>query len=303
MAAHSDIVRQDLKTQRRLTLPSVAVIFLFGLVPLLIVMAYSFMKPAVYGGVEPELSLEAYVSFLFQRDLFDDTLVFSADYLLIFLRTALFAMVATLTCLLIGFPTAYYMATRPESQRNRWVLLITIPFWSNLLVRTIAILFIIRDDGPINAGLMALGIIDAPLPILFSNTAIVAGLFYSFLPFMILPIYSTLEKMDESLLEAAIDLGCNRISAFWLVTVPLALPGIIAGCFLVFIPAVGEFVIPDLLGGTQTLMIGKTLWKEFFSNRDWPVASAVAIVLLLLLVVPILIFQRLLERQQEAEAR
>ncbi|MCB1384598.1 MAG: ABC transporter permease [Nitratireductor sp.] len=280
MAAHSDIVRQDLKTQRRLTLPSVAVIFLFGLVPLLIVMAYSFMKPAVYGGVEPELSLEAYVSFLFQRDLFDDTLVFSADYLLIFLRTALFAMVATLTCLLIGFPTAYYMATRPESQRNRWVLLITIPFWSNLLVRTIAILFIIRDDGPINAGLMALGIIDAPLPILFSNTAIVAGLFYSFLPFMILPIYSSIERFDFQLVEAGYDLYARRWQVLRHIILPIAKPGIITGSVLVFIPAFGAYVTPLILGGGNHMMIGDLIALQFRAARNWPLGAAFSMILM-----------------------
>ena len=280
MAAHSDIVRQDLKTQRRLTLPSVAVIFLFGLVPLLIVMAYSFMKPAVYGGVEPELSLEAYVSFLFQRDLFDDTLVFSADYLLIFLRTALFAMVATLTCLLIGFPTAYYMATRPESQRNRWVLLITIPFWSNLLVRTIAILFIIRDDGPINAGLMALGIIVAPLPILFSNTAIVAGLFYSFLPFMILPIYSSIERFDFQLVEAGYDLYARRWQVLRHIILPIAKPGIITGSVLVFIPAFGAYVTPLILGGGNHMMIGDLIALQFRAARNWPLGAAFSMILM-----------------------
>ncbi|MEZ5478444.1 MAG: ABC transporter permease [Thiolinea sp.] len=153
-----------------------------------------------------------------------------------------------------------------------------------------------------NAALQGLGLIDQPLTILNTNTAVYIGIVYSYLPFMILPLYASLEKIDGTLLEAALDLGCSRIAAFWQVTFPLSLPGVIAGCFLVFIPAMGEFVIPDLLGGSDTLMIGKTLWVEFFNNRDWPVASAVAVVLLLLLIVPIVMFQRMQERNQEKEA-
>ena len=230
--------------------------------------------------------------------LIDDSL-----YINSYISSLIIAFFSTLLALLVGFPFAYAMARAPDNWRPLLLMLVILPFWTSFLIRVYSWIGILKTEGLLNQLLMWLGIIDQPLIIMNTNTAVYIGIVYSYLPFMILPIYSTLEKMDESLLEAAIDLGCNRISAFWLVTVPLALPGIIAGCFLVFIPAVGEFVIPDLLGGTQTLMIGKTLWKEFFSNRDWPVASAVAIVLLLLLVVPILIFQRLLERQQEAEAR
>ncbi|MEZ5882022.1 MAG: ABC transporter permease subunit [Nitratireductor sp.] len=230
--------------------------------------------------------------------LIDDSL-----YINSYISSLTIAFFSTLLALLVGFPFAYAMARAPDNWRPLLLMLVILPFWTSFLIRVYSWIGILKTEGLLNQLLMWLGIIDQPLIIMNTNTAVYIGIVYSYLPFMILPIYSTLEKMDESLLEAAIDLGCNRISAFWLVTVPLALPGIIAGCFLVFIPAVGEFVIPDLLGGTQTLMIGKTLWKEFFSNRDWPVASAVAIVLLLLLVVPILIFQRLLERQQEAEAR
>ena len=159
---------------------------------------------------------------------------------------------------------------------------------------------ILSNEGFLNQLLLGLGIISEPLTILNTNTAVYIGIVYTYLPFMILPIYSALEKMDASLLEAAEDLGCSRMSAFWLVTVPLSKAGIIAGCFLVFIPALGEFVIPSLLGGSETLMIGKVLWEEFFNNRDWPVASAVAVVLLLILIVPIILFQRNEQKQREA---
>jgi putrescine transport system permease protein len=230
--------------------------------------------------------------------LIDDSLYFNS-----YMSSLKIASLSTLMALAIGFPFAYAMAKAPEKWRALLLMLVILPFWTSFLIRVYAWIGILKPEGFLNQFLLWTGLIDTPLAIMNTNTAVYIGIVYSYLPFMVLPIYSTLEKMDDSLIEAAVDLGCNKISAFWLVTVPLALPGIIAGCFLVFIPAVGEFVIPDLLGGTDTLMIGKTLWKEFFSNRDWPVASAVAIVLLLLLVVPILLFQRMLERQQEAEGR
>ena len=181
-------------------------------------------------------------------------------------------------------------------------MLVILPFWTSFLIRVYAWIGILKPEGLLNQLLLATGIIDEPLIILNTHTAIFIGIVYSYLPFMILPLYSALEKMDYSLIEAAQDLGCPPISAFWKITFPLSLPGVIAGCMLVFIPAVGEFVIPDLLGGSQTLMIGKTLWNEFFANRDWPVSSAVAVILLLLLIVPIMIFQSAQARAQEQEA-
>jgi putrescine transport system permease protein len=201
--------------------------------------------------------------------------------------------------LIVGYPIAYGMARAPASLRPTLLMLIILPFWTSFLIRVYAWIGILKPEGLLNQLLMSLNIIDSPLVILNTHTAIFIGIVYSYLPFMILPLYSTLEKMDYSLIEAAQDLGCPPISAFWKITFPLSLPGVIAGCMLVFIPAVGEFVIPDLLGGSQTLMIGKTLWNEFFSNRDWPVSSAVAVILLLLLIVPIMIFQFSQARAQE----
>jgi putrescine transport system permease protein len=180
-------------------------------------------------------------------------------------------------------------------------MLVILPFWTSFLIRVYAWMGLLSQEGLINQLLLWLGVINAPLMILNTPTAVYIGIVYTYLPFMVLPIYSILEKLDESLLEAAEDLGCSRLMAFWLVTVPLAKNGIIAGCFLVFIPALGEFVIPSLLGGSKTLMIGKILWEEFFSNRDWPVASAVAIVLLVILIIPILLFQRNQQNQREAD--
>jgi len=193
------------------------------------------------------------------------------------------------------------MARAPSSIRMVLLMLVILPFWTSFLIRVYAWIGILKPEGLLNQFLMWAGVIDSPLQIMNTHTAIYIGIVYSYLPFMVLPLYATLEKMDFSLIEAAQDLGCPPISAFWKITFPLSLPGVVAGCLLVFIPAVGEFVIPDLLGGSQTLMIGKTLWNEFFGNRDWPVASAVAVVLLLILVVPMMFFQRAQARSQEQE--
>jgi putrescine transport system permease protein len=193
------------------------------------------------------------------------------------------------------------MARAPAEWRATLVMFVILPFWTSFLIRVYAWIGILSGDGLLNQVLLSAGLIDEPLVILQTTTAVYIGIVYSYLPFMVLPLYAALEKMDDTLIEAAQDLGCTQFKAFWLVTFPLALPGVIAGCFLVFIPAVGEFVIPDLLGGSDTLMIGRTLWEEFFANRDWPVASAVAIVLLLILVVPIVIFQNQQAKLQERD--
>jgi putrescine transport system permease protein len=218
-----------------------------------------------------------------------------------YLSSLLIAAVSTILTLIVGYPIAYGMARAPVTIRPTLLMLVILPFWTSFLIRVYAWIGILKPEGLLNQFLMWAHVIDTPLNILNTNTAVYIGIVYSYLPFLILPIYSALEKMDYSLVEAAEDLGCPPILAFWKITFRLSMPGVIAGCFLVFIPAVGEFVIPDLLGGSQTLMIGKTLWSEFFSNRDWPVSSAVAVVLLLLLVVPIVLFQRAEARAQEAE--
>ena len=211
------------------------------------------------------------------------------------------AAISTVLTLLVGYPIAYGMAQAPDEWRATLLLLVILPFWTSFLIRVYSWIGILSNEGFLNQFLLWTGIISTPLTILNTNTAVYIGIVYTYLPFMILPIYSALEKMDGSLLEAAEDLGCSRLSAFWLITVPLSKAGIIAGCFLVFIPALGEFVIPSLLGGSDTLMIGKVLWEEFFSNRDWPVASAVAVILLLILVIPIVLFQRNEQKQREMD--
>jgi len=211
------------------------------------------------------------------------------------------ALISTVLTLLVGYPIAYGMAQAPDEWRATLLLLVILPFWTSFLIRVYSWMGILSNEGFLNQFLLWTGIISTPLVILNTNTAVYIGIVYTYLPFMILPIYAALEKMDGSLLEAAEDLGCSRSSAFWLVTIPLSKSGIIAGCFLVFIPALGEFVIPSLLGGSDTLMIGKILWEEFFSNRDWPVASAVAVILLLILIIPIVLFQRNEQKQREMD--
>ncbi len=212
------------------------------------------------------------------------------------------AGVSTILTLLIAYPVAYGMAQAPNTIRPTLLMLVILPFWTSFLIRVYAWIAILKPEGLLNQLLLTLGLIDQPLIILNTNWAIYIGIVYSYLPFMVLPIYSSLEKMDHSLTEAAQDLGCTPIRAFWRVTFPLSMPGVVAGCMLVFIPAVGEFVIPDLLGGSETLMIGKTLWNEFNANRDWPVSAAVATILLLILVVPIMFFQHA-QAKADAEGR
>ena len=218
-----------------------------------------------------------------------------------YLSSVKIAVLSTLLTLLVGYPIAYGMANSPDHWRPTLMMLVILPFWTSFLIRVYSWMGILSNEGYLNQLLMGMGMISEPLTILNTNTAVYIGIVYTYLPFMILPIYSALERLDASLLEAAEDLGCSRFTAFWLVTVPLSKSGIIAGSFLVFIPTLGEFVIPSLLGGSKTLMIGKVLWEEFFNNRDWPVASAVAVILLLILIIPIILFQRNEQKQREAE--
>lgn len=220
-------------------------------------------------------------------------------YLNSYLSSLRIASVSTLLTLAIGYPIAYAMAKAPKEWRATLLMLVILPFWTSFLIRVYAWIGILKKEGFLNYFLLWTGVIDEPLMILNTDTAIYIGIVYSYLPFMVLPLYAVLEKLDISLLEAATDLGCSPLKAFWVITLPLSLSGVWAGCFLVFIPAVGEFVIPDILGGSSTIMIGKTLWVEFFSNRDWPVASAVAILLLLMLILPIILFQKHQEKQAE----
>ncbi|MCV2887683.1 ABC transporter permease subunit [Ruegeria aquimaris] len=245
---------------------------------------------------------EGIMAFIRELD-FENFIFLTEDdlYWKAYLSSLKIAVTATFLTLCVGYPIAYGMARAPEEWRPTLMMLVILPFWTSFLIRVYAWMGILSNEGYLNQILLWTGIINEPLTILNTNTAVYIGIVYTYLPFMILPVYSALDRLDGSLIEAAEDLGCSRAQAFWLVTIPLSRPGIIAGCFLVFIPTLGEFVIPSLLGGSGTLMIGKVLWEEFFSNRDWPVASAVAVILLLILVIPIVLFQRNQQKQAEAE--
>ena len=218
-----------------------------------------------------------------------------------YLSSLRIAVVSTLMALVVGYPIAYGMSRAADAWRPTLLMLVILPFWTSFLIRVYSWKAILAQEGFLNQLLMWLGVISEPLTILNTNTAVYIGIVYTYLPFMVLPLYAALDRLDESLLEAAEDLGCTRMKAFWLVTLPLSKQGIIAGSFLVFIPVMGEFVIPTLLGGSDTLMIGKVLWEEFFSNRDWPVASAVAIILLAILIIPIVLFIKNEEKEWEGE--
>ena len=213
-------------------------------------------------------------------------------YLSAYLSSVKIAFIATLITLIVAFPMAYYIARAPDRWRNILLMLVILPFWTSFLLRVYAWIGFLKNNGVINNALLSLGLIDEPIVMLQTDFAVYVGIVYTYLPFMVLPLYANLVKLDTSLLEAAADLGARPIICFATITVPLALPGIIAGSMLVFIPAVGEFVIPALLGGPDTLMIGRVLWDEFFSNRDWPVASAVAVAMLLLLALPVMVLRR-----------
>ena len=289
-----------------MAVPYVWLLVLF-LVPFLIVLKIALSDYAIsIPPYTPTLDLSegwaGFRAFLGELD-FENFVFLTEDdlYWKAYLSSLQIAVLSTVFTLLVGFPMAYGMARAPVEWRPALMMLVILPFWTSFLIRVYAWIGILSSEGFLNQLLLWIGVIDAPLTLLNTNIAVYIGIVYTYLPFMILPIYATLERMDGSLLEAAEDLGCTRGQAFWFVTVPLSRPGVVAGCFLVFIPTLGEFVIPSLLGGSDTLMIGKVLWEEFFSNRDWPVASAVAIILLLILIVPIVLFQRNQQKQAEAE--
>ncbi len=271
-------------------------LLLFFLLPFLVVGKISFSEAAI--ARPPYLPLTEWdegrlivtANFGNYGYLIDDAL-----YVKAYLSSLKTAAIATFFALLIGYPLAYYIARTPEPRRTILLMLVILPFWTSFLLRVYAWLGLLRQDGIVNQILISLHIIDTPLVMLQTNFAVYLGIVYTYLPFMILPLYANLVKLDDALLEASADLGARPASTFFRITLPLSLPGVVAGCMLVFIPAIGEFVIPALLGGPDTLMIGQVLWNEFFSNRDWPVASAVAIVMLFLIVLPIMWLRRVQE--------
>lgn len=280
------------RTQLLQLFPAIAVVGFFLIGPLSFILIYSFLTPGTYGGVEWQFSTDAYLQFLFERDLITEELVFENAYLLVFLRSLFLALIATVASIAIGFPTAFFIATRPEHSRNMWVLLITVPYWVNLLIRTVSMLFILRDEGPINAALIAVGVVDEPIHMAFTNFAIGIGLVYSYLPFMVLPVYAALERFDYRLMEAAYDLYAGRWTILRKVILPVVKPGLIAGSLLVFIPCLGAFIAPDILGGGKKLMIGNLIAMQFQGSRNWPFGSASAVILLTLVLIALIFATR-----------
>jgi len=274
--------------------PSWLMIGFFLLLPVAMMLVYSFLTKEFRGGVIWEPTLAAYDQFIFDRGLFgDEAPVIEWTYITIFARSIWQAGLATMLCLIIGFPTAYYIATRPASTRGMWLFFITIPYWVNLLIRTVSMKFLIRDTGPLNQFLISTGLIDSPIHIVNTNFAVQLGLFYSYLPFMVLPIYAAVERYNFALSEAAFDLYASRWTTLRKILIPVVKPGIIAGCILVFIPSLGAFLAPDLLGGAKTFMIGSLIEEQFKGNAgNWPFGAAASMILLSMVLMVLMVYAR-----------
>ena len=284
--------RRDLRNRWLLSAPALLIILVAATGPLLIVLIYSFLAPGPYGDVKWQFSTDAWVSVLFERDIFDDTLSIADAHLTIFLRSVKLALGTTLLTLLFGFPTAYFIATRPERMREVWLFLITIPFWTNLLIRTFAVLEIIRNEGVVNSLLLDLGLIERPIQMLFTDFAIMVGMVYVYLPLMVLPLYASMEKLDFRLVEAGYDLYATRFKVLRRIIFPLVKPGVIAGSILVFIPALGAYVTPSVLGGGKNLMLGNLIELQFGQGRNWPLGAALSITLMAIVMVALLAYVR-----------
>ena len=302
-AEHDHVEEARRRTVRRnwlLTAPALVVLFFAASGPLLIVLVYSFLTKATYGGVVWEFSTDAWFNVLFQRDIFDDTVSIADAHLTIFWRSIKLSFMTTVTTLAFGFPTAYFIATRSPSSRNIWLFLITIPFWTNLLIRTFAIMEVIRNEGVVNTILTGIGVIDQPIQMLYTDFALMVGMTYVYLPLMVLPLYASMEKLDFRLIEAAYDLYATRIQVLRRVIVPLVMPGIVAGSILVFIPALGAFVTPRVLGGGKNMMLGNLIELQFGAGRNWPLGAALSITLLAIVMLALIFYVRTVQRSAEA---
>lgn len=284
--------RRGARNRWLLLAPALVILIFAASGPLLITLVYSFLTPGDYGGVEWQFSTEAWFNVLMQRDIFDDTLGWSDAHLSILWRSVKLSVMTTLACLFFGFPTAYFIATRPKKQREFWMLLIIIPFWTNLLIRTFAILELIRNEGTVNTLLIALGIIDEPIQILFTEFSIILGMVYVYLPLMVLPIYASLERLDFRLVEAGYDLYATRLHVLRRVILPLVKPGVIAGSILVLVPSLGAYVTPRVMGGGNQLMLGNLIELQFGQGRNWPLGAALSITLLAIVMIALLAYVR-----------
>lgn len=294
--------RRPAARRAALVSPAVGAILLFMVLPLGLMLIYSFLQRATYGGVIWQVSFESYIQFLFERDL-DDSLIFNAAYLQIYARSFGLAAITTVLCVIIGFPTALYLVQQSPKRRNILMFLVTIPFWTNLLVRTYAWILLLRREGLVDYGLQSAGLTSEPLGLLYTDAANLIGLVYSFLPFMVLPIYSSLEKLDFRLVEAAYDLGANRLTALRRIVIPLAMPGIAAGCILVLVPCLGAYVTPELLGGGKALMIGNLIQQQFGASQNWPFGAALSFALLAIVLIALMTYSLRFGRAALTEGR
>ncbi|MFG5860576.1 ABC transporter permease [Metapseudomonas sp. CR1201] len=280
--------------------PALVSIGLFLIVPIFIVIAYSLMQANPYGGVNPQFSIDAYVSLLFERQL-DDSLAFADSYLVIALRSIGIAVATTAITLLVGFPVAVWLAMQPAHRRGLLIFLITVPFWANLLIRTYAWILLLRGSGVVNGTLMSLGVIHQPLNLLYTDGAVLLGLVYTYAPFVVLPIYATLEKMDMRLLEAAQDLYAGRLRTLRKVVLPIARPGILAGAILTFVPCLGAMIAPELLGGGTKMMLGNLIFRQFSDARNWPFGAALSLVLMAAVMLLLMFYAMRAERLRIAQ--
>ena len=296
MAAHQEIGREselrNIRLRWMLSGPALLIILVATAGPLLIVLAYSWLEPGDYGGVKWVFSAEAWKAVLFERDIFDDTSSLALGHLSIFYRSAVLSLMTTGLTLLLGFPTAYFIATRPKGRREIWLFLVTVPFWTNLLIRTFAMVEVLRNEGLVNSVLIAAGLIDTPIQLMYTDFAILAGMTYVYLPLMVLPLYASMEKIDFRLLEAGYDLYASRLQALWLLIVPLCKPGIVAGSILVFIPSLGAYVIPRVMGGGKNMMVGNLIELQFGQGRNWPLGAALSMALLAIVMAALLLYVR-----------
>ncbi|MGD9478505.1 ABC transporter permease [Shinella sp. G-2] len=284
--------KKEIRDRWFLSAPALLLILAAGVGPLVIVVLYSFLAPGSYGDVKWEFSTEGWFNVLFTRDIFDDTVSLADAHFSIFWRSAKLAFATTVFCLIFGFPTAYFIATRAPHNRSLWLFLITIPFWTNMLIRTFAIQEVIRSEGIINTLLLKLGIISAPIQMMFTDFAIMLGMTYVFLPLMVLPLYASLEKLDFRLIEAGYDLYASRFGVLWRIIIPLVKPGIIAGSILVFVPALSSYVVPRVLGGGKNLMVGNLIELQFGQGRNWPLGAALSVTLVIIVLFAMLYYVR-----------
>ncbi|MCA3559490.1 MAG: ABC transporter permease [Aestuariivirga sp.] len=285
--------RQDVRNRWLLSAPSLLIIFFAAVGPLFVMLLYSVMAKGDYGDVKLwQFSADGWFGVFFQRDIFDDTLALNDAHVAIFARSVKLSLATTLITLLLGFPTAYFIATRSERSREIWLFLITIPFWTNLLIRTYAMQEVIRNEGVINTALLKLGLISAPVQMMYTDMGILFGMAYVYLPLMVLPLYASMERLDFRLVEAGYDLYATRLKVLWRIIIPMVKPGIIAGSILVFIPSLGAYVTPRVLGGGKNMMLGNLIELQFGQGRNWPLGAAISITLMAIVMVALLFYVR-----------